>query len=272
MRPGGHCHFLGGEVATAREVHDLIAQQVNQGARFVKVIASGGGLTPGTKPHEAEFPLELMRVAAEVAHAHGVYVTAHCHATEGIERAIETGFDMLEHVSFVDTGGYRYNEEVAKRLRDSGVIVGPTVFGALQLAQRIRAWGHPHNPDDFSAVERLEGRLANVGHFARLGLKMIGGSDCGGASDTPFDSLVDEVLAYTRAGLSNEAALRTVTSDGAAFLGLTALGEIKRGYRADVILLNGNPLEDLSALRRPAMVFRAGRLVHQRDAEDRART
>jgi imidazolonepropionase-like amidohydrolase len=227
-------------------------------------MASGGGLTPGTVPHEADLPLELMRLAAELAHAHGVQITAHCHATESITRALDAGLDMIEHVSFTEPPGrYCYDEEITRRIRDRGVVVSPTVEGALRTARRLRQSGKAHNPGDLAAVERLEGRLTNTAHFHRLGLKIIGGTDCG-VTDTPFDTLVDEILCYTRAGLSNAEALRTVTSDSASFMNLQRLGEVKEGYRADLVLVTGDPLADLNALRHPLKVFLAGRVVPER--------
>ena len=264
MRPQGHCYWLGGgEVTTVKEVRSLIESHLEQGAGFVKLMASGGGLTPGTVPHEADLPLELMREAAEVAHANSVQITAHCHATESIERAIEAGLDMIEHANFVEPPGrYRYDEEITLRVRERGIVVSPTVFGALQTAKRFRAAGKSHNPGDVAAVERLEGRLINTGHFHRLGLKIIGGTDAG-ATDTAFDALIDEIISYTEAGLSRAEALRTVTSDGAEFMNIPKLGEVKEGYRADLTLLSSNPLEDLNRLRQPVKVFKAGRLIHE---------
>src|SRR5262249_17310459 len=154
-----------------------------------------------------------------------------------------------EHVSFTEPPGrYRYDEEITKRIRDRGIIVSPTVEGALRTARRFRQSGKAHNPGDLAAVERLEGRLTHTAHFHRPGMKIIGGTDCG-ATDTPFDPLVDEILAYTRAGLSNAEALRTVTSNSATFVKLPRLGEVKEGYRADLILVEGDPLADLNALR-----------------------
>jgi len=269
MRPAGHCHWLGGgEVKTVADVRRIIDHNLERGAFFVKLMASGGGLTPGTVPHEADLDLELMREAAEIAHANGTHVTAHCHATGSIERAVEAGLDMIEHVNFVEPPGrYRYDEEIALRIREHGIVVSPTVFGALQTVKRFRAAGSVHNSGDVAAVERLEGRLVNTGHFHRLGLKIIGGTDCG-ATDTPFDSLVDEIITYTRVGLSSAEVLRTVTSDAAEFLGLSAIGQVKETYRADLTLLAGSPFEDLEHLRRPLSVFKAGALVHELTRED----
>ena len=271
MRPGGHCHFFGGEVATVEEVRRRIDEQLHRGAGFVKLMASGGGLTPGTDPSEADLPLELICAAAEAAHANGVHVAAHCHATESIRRAIGAGVDTIEHVSFVEPPGqYRYDEEISCHIRDRGIVVSPTVIGALRTAQRVRQSGRSLNPKDLGAIGRLEGRLTNTGHFHQLGMRIVGGTDCG-VTDTPFDSLVDELLAYTRAGMSNTEALRTVTCDSAAFLRLARVGEVKPAYRADLILLDENPLEDLNALRYPLLVFKEGGVIHRRGDETRTK-
>ena len=104
MRPAGHCHFLGGaEVTDTAQVETVIEHQLSQGAGYVKLMASGGGLTPGTVPHEADLDLELMSVAAAVARANGVHITAHCHATESIIRAVEVLLPQIEHATFVES-------------------------------------------------------------------------------------------------------------------------------------------------------------------------
>ena len=264
MRVAGHCHFLGGEVGSVRDVRRHVERQLAQGASFVKLIASGGGLTPGTDPAAADLPAEFIGAAVEAAHAHGVQVTAHCHATESITRAVDQRIDMIEHASFVEASGtYRYDDGVAQRIRDAGIAVSPTVIAALRTARRFRASGARHNPLDVSAIERLEGRLTNVGHFRRLGVRILAGTDCG-CTDTPFSSLVDELLAYAAAGMSNLAALQSATAAAAGILGLKGVGEVRVGARADLILLDGNPLEDLTALRAPRMVWKSGQVVHER--------
>lgn len=266
MRPGGHCHFMGGEVGSVQDVRRLAEYQLKRGAGFVKLMASGGGLTPGTLPHEADLPLEQMQEAKKVASEHDVQITAHCHATESIERAVEVELDMIEHVNFVEPPGrYRFDEEIARRIRDREIVVSPTVFSGLKTAQRFRETGESHNPGDVAAVERLEGRLTNTLQFHRLGMKIIAGTDCG-ATNTPFNSLQDELLTYLKAGLSNVQALRTATCQSADFMNLREVGEVRENYRADLILLGANPIEDLNALRRPAKVFKSGKVVHQAEA------
>ena len=270
MRPKGHCHFFGGEVADLRQLRERLDWLLDQGAGFVKLMASGGGLTPGTVPHEADLAFELMREAAAFADANGLTTTAHCHATESVERAIAAGLPMIEHATFVEPPGvYRYNEEIARHIKDAGIAVGPTVYSALQTAQRFRESGASHNPSDLAAVERLEGRLVNTGHFHKLGIDMMAGTDCG-CTDTPFDSLVEELLTYEKAGIPVPEVVAMATCGNANLLRLGKVGEVKKGYRADLTMLAGNPLESLEALRDPLRVFKAGKLVHEKSAVEAA--
>ena len=267
MRPKGHCHFLGGEVATVEKLRERLEWQLGEGAGFIKLMASGGGLTPGTVPHEADLAPEFMAEAASIARANGLTITAHCHATESVERAIDVGLPMIEHASFVEPPGvYRYDEELSRRIVANGIAVGPTVFGALQTARRFRQTGAAHNPSDAAAVERLEGRLTNTRHFYALGMKLMAGTDCG-ATNTPFDSLVDELESYVEAGIPVPEVAAMATSGNAALLELGQVGEVRPGYRADLILLETNPLDDLGAFRRPLKVMKAGTIVCDRQAD-----
>ena len=191
-RQRGHCHFFGGEVSAAHDVRTMVEGQIASGCQCVKIMASGGGMTAGTRPSDADFPLELMRLAREVAHAHGVPITAHCHATESIRRSMEAGLDSVEHVSFLEADGQpRFDEELAIRLRDTGVAVCPNVANGLRAAQVFRRLGVDHEGDP-SVIERLEARLGFTREFHRLGLTILGGSDCG-TNNTPFDVLIEEV-------------------------------------------------------------------------------
>lgn len=260
-RKRGHCHFFGGEVSTDRDVRTMVEEQIASGCRCVKIMASGGGMTAGTRPRDADFPFDLMCVAREVAHSHGVPITAHCHATESIRLSIEAGLDSVEHVSFLEPNGRpRFDEGLAVRLRDSGVAVCPNVANGLRAAQVFRKLGTYHAGDP-SVIERLEARLQFTREFYRLGLNIIGGSDCG-TNDTPFDVLVEEIQAFKSIGFSNAEALRSVTSECARNLRLPRTGQAKAGYDADLIFLDGNPLDDLAALRRLAIVMKSGEVVH----------
>ncbi len=260
-RLGGHVHFFGGEVDSHRDVQTLVERQIDAGAGIVKLIASGGGMTPGTDPNRAELPLDWMRTAVETAHRRDIPVTAHCHATESIARAVNAGVDIIEHASFVDPSGvHRFDEPLATRLRDADIAVDPSAVGALRTAARHLADGQPENPADRQSVARLQARLTNVRDFRRIGVTIIGGTD-GGATDTGFDAAVEEIGGYVTMGMTPAEALRTVTSEAAARLRLERVGVVAVGYRADLLVLDSDPLLDLAALRRPRMVLKDGRIA-----------
>ena len=260
-RPGGHCHFFGGEVTTVAEVRALIERQCAQGARNVKVMASGGGMTEGTRPSEAEFPVELMIAAREGAQANGMTITAHCHATEAIRRAIDAGIPCVEHASFVETSGYpRFDSEIGRELRDHGIVVSPTVASGLRAARLFRSAGHGYHAGDIGAIERLEARARIAGELHDLGVALIAGSDAG-TDDTPFEVAIEEVTSLHAAGLSRAEALRTATCGIAQHLGLLNVGEVKGGFIADRTLLQADPLLDLRALEAPVVVIQSGKIV-----------
>jgi imidazolonepropionase-like amidohydrolase len=258
-RPKGHCHFFGIEVTTPEEAVRAIEKQARDGAAFVKLIASGGGLTPGTRPEEADLSIEIMHAAVHAAHANGMHVAAHCHATESILRALEAGVDTIEHASFTGLDGMpQFDKQIAARIKGQGIVVGPTAISGVRIAQAIRASGG-HIP----SVARLEARRHHLTGFCEAGGNLIAGTDCG-VTNTPFDSLTDELDEYVHAGLSRGDAVRSATSASARYLGSPRLGQVKRGFTADLLLLNGNPLEDLRYLRKPALVMKEGAILIDR--------
>lgn len=262
-RPRGHCHFFGIEVSSTADVRQAIENQAREGADFVKLIASGGGLTPGTSPGEADLSLELMREATSVAAEHGMHVAAHCHATESIRRSLAAGIDIIEHASFTEPSGVpSFNDELAAQLRDQGTVVCPTVISGLNIAATIKRAGTA-NGSDRNAVARLQARREHTARFTEMGVRILAGTDCG-VANTGFDSLLDELEAYVNAGMSRAAALRAATTDAARVLGQPDLGNLQPGSQADLVLLDANPLDDLGCLRTPQAVFKAGEIVFDR--------
>jgi imidazolonepropionase-like amidohydrolase len=228
----------------------------------IKLVLSGGGLTPGSRPAAVELPRDVARAAVEEAHASGLRVAAHCHASGAIELALDLGVDTIEHASFVAPDGRpRLDQELVRRIVDAGIGIVPTAAGALRTAARLRASGR-HADDDPHAVERLEARAAFVASYAQAGMTLAAGTDAG-VTDTPFDALHDELDAYRRWGIGPPGAVRAATVDAARALGLADRGEVRVGLRADLLLVDRDPTIDLAALREPAAVVVAGRPVSQ---------
>lgn len=259
-RPQGHCHFFGIEVASPEDARRAVDRQVAMGAALIKLMASGGGLTPGTDPAEADLPLAVMRETVTAAHSNGIQVCAHCHAAESISRALDAGVDTIEHASFVRPHGPpEFQPDIAARIKDQGVAVGPTAISGVRIAQAIRSGG-AQNGRDRDAVLRLEARRRHTTRFLEAGVRILAGSDCGVAL-TPFNSLVDELSEYVNAGMSPAVALRSATSDNARYLNQPGIGNLETGSAADLLFLSGNPLESLEPLRSPMVVMKEGVMV-----------
>ncbi|HEV8489885.1 MAG TPA: amidohydrolase family protein [Candidatus Limnocylindrales bacterium] len=269
-RPAGHLSWLDRGVDGIREARALVSAQLAAGASVVKLVCSGGGLTPGTRPDRAELPVAVIRAAVEIARERGAGVAAHCHASTAMRRALAARVDTIEHASFlVPRGRVRFDPDLALEVRDAGIAVVPTAAGALRTAARYRAAG-AHNPADTGAIERLEARRWIAGELQALGVPIVAGTDAG-ATDTPFDALHEELTVYASIGLSAPDALRTATSTAARYLGLADRGEIAVGRRADLLLLDADPLIDRSTLARPLAVFIGGRQVGLSPGASRSR-
>ena len=259
-RVGGHIGLFGGEVRDERVARALVERQVEAGARAVKLVVSGGGLTPGTRPDRAELPDAIVRAAVEAARSLGVPVAAHCHATAAIARAVDAGVATVEHASFVSTAGaVVFDRDLASRMLDDDVAAVPTLSGALRTAARYRVAG-AHNPDETDAIARLESRRLVTAELLALGVPILAGSDAG-VTDTPHDSIHDDLAAFVDIGMSTIEAIRSATVNAAKRLGLPNRGTVAVGMRADLLVLDANPLENIAALRTPRSVIAAGRLL-----------
>ncbi len=102
---GGHCHYLGGEVSGEAEIRSAIAARVDHGVDVVKVMASGGMLTPGTDQLGSQFSDQDFQLIVDLAHAAGLPVTAHAHALVAVRQALTVGVDGIEHCTCLTVQG-----------------------------------------------------------------------------------------------------------------------------------------------------------------------
>lgn len=254
--PGGHCHFWGGEAADSAAARAVIERQVAHGVDLIKVMATGGIFTRGSDPAGAQFDLATLQAVVAAAAGHGLPVAAHCHGVRGIEYAARAGVRTIEHCSWMGQDGWaaNYDAAVARLLVDHGVWVSPTVNRGWQR--------YLDNPDP----TKLNNIRAAFQAMQRLGIPFVASTDAGIPGVAHHD-LPGALAVYARiAECTPQAALRTATSDAARALGLSALtGRLAPGFAADVLLVDGNPLEDLSALTRPVGVWAAGRAIRLPD-------
>ncbi|MGH3647119.1 MAG: amidohydrolase family protein, partial [Micromonosporaceae bacterium] len=178
----GHCWFLGGAVpenATPEQLRAAVAERADRGVDVIKVMATGGEMTPGTYSHVAQFSADELRTLVEAAHERGLPVAAHAHGGEGIRHALAAGVDTIEHCSFIGADGVESDPELIRELADSGVIASVTAGTA--------PGNHPPPPPRIAAllpllVEHLRTLLAS-------GVAFTVGTDAGIAPIKPHDVL-----------------------------------------------------------------------------------
>jgi imidazolonepropionase-like amidohydrolase len=243
---GGHCYFLGGEADGELEVRRGVRARVKAGVDVIKVMATGGNMTPGTNVLEPQYTVAELAAAVEEAHRLGRAVTAHAHGVAGIARAVEAGVDGIEHCTFQTADGISADQEQIERIAARQIAVCPTIGRP------------PGSPAPRRVAARRDARLRVLERLHRAGANLVGGTDAG-IGGVPHDSLPYGVMALAEAGLSHAEAIRAATAGSAAACGLAERkGTLSVGKDADILVVGGNPLDSLTALLDVRAVFRSG--------------
>ena len=250
---GGHGHFIGREADGPDEVRKAVRAEIKGGANFIKVMATGGVLTPGVDPSQTAFQLDELQAAVEEAHKAGRPAASHAIGNGGIKNALKAGIDSVEHGFYLD------DEAVNLALKNQTFLV-PTLIAVDQIVNN----GAKGGIADW-VVKKAEGES---GHHresfvmaVKSGMRIAAGTDAG----TPFNphgDLALELAKMVEFGLSPMLALVAATSNAARLLRMDdQIGSIEKGKVADLILVPGDPLKDIGAMRRPAFVMKSGRVV-----------
>ncbi|WP_084964431.1 amidohydrolase family protein [Thermoactinospora rubra] len=249
--PRGHCWFLGGEAAGEEQVRQAVRERARRGAHVVKMMLTGGELTPGTHSHRAQFTAAEAKAAAEEAHVHGLPIAGHAHGREGIVLALEAGFDTVEHCSFLTEDSAEADPAVVARLAASSAIASLTlgfVPGAGEPPPRMRR-----------LLPKLSEVLRTLGE---AGVTYVIGSDAGIGPPKPHGVLPWGAQMAADLGFEPIDVLRAMTSRAALACRVAdRKGHIAPGYDADLLVVDGDPLADVAALRRPVAVYRMGTRV-----------
>ncbi|MCK8679121.1 amidohydrolase family protein [Streptomyces lichenis] len=244
---GGHCHFLGGEVVSDDGIRDRIARNAAAGADLIKVMASGGALTPGgPKMWEPQFTLHQLRLIVRESARHGLPVAAHVHGTETITQCVDAGVRTLEHCSWRTAEGVVHDPETTRRIVAEDVAVCRCVSGDWQLF--LKQMG----------PERAQAMIDVIGEMRQAGVRFIAGTDAG-VPGAHFGDYVGMLEFFASLGFGHPEILDMATTTSAHALALTDTGSLAPGMRADLLVVDGNPLTDLNALRHPRHIYTAGR-------------
>ena len=226
------------------ELVETVRRQAARGDGWVKLV--GDWIDRDTGDLAPCWPLEVLRPAMAAAHAAGARVTAHCFAEDSLADLVEAGIDCIEHATGLD-------ERTLPLLADRGVAIVPTLIN-IDTFPGIAAAADGKFPTYASHMRALhERRHATVGAAHDAGLPIYAGTDAGGS--LAHGRVVDEVLELARAGLPPVEALSAACWAARAWLGRDGLSE---GASADLLVLDGDPREDLRVLSSPSDVVLRG--------------
>ncbi|MGH3380685.1 MAG: amidohydrolase family protein [Actinoallomurus sp.] len=241
---GGHCWFMGGEADTADELRRMVRTHHKQGADLIKVMSSGGLMTTGSAPWHVQFTTAQLAAIVEEARRVGKPVAAHAHSNEGILRAVEAGVSTVEHCSF-GTGpkDSQFSEALAGKMAEQGTFVCPTLN--VNSAHFTKLTGIVFG--------------AHVKKMHEMGVRIIAGTDAG-INNTPHHQYLGGLEYLVGLGFAPAEVLAMATTEAAAALGLGAVtGRLAPGYDADLIVVEGDPRADITALARLRRVLTRGR-------------
>jgi imidazolonepropionase-like amidohydrolase len=250
FRPGDHaldtahfcgCSYVSDPMATiadgADAVRKAVREELRRGASHIKIMASGGVASPTDPLDRCQYSDEEIRAAVEEADRAGSYVAAHCHPKEAVRRAAALGVKSIEHGTLID-------RETAEYVAQQGSYVVPTISTLIALFEEGEKLGFPK-----VSMEKLrrvaDSSLTSLEIMKRAGVKMGFGTDLLGSlhvrQSTEF-TLRAKVLPSIDV-------LRSACAINAELLGQAGkLGCIRAGAAADLLVVDGNPLEDMSLL------------------------
>jgi imidazolonepropionase-like amidohydrolase len=246
---GGHGWPIGRAVDSPWDARKAVREQMLGGADCIKMIATGGVLTKGAVPGNAQLTLDELQAAIDEAHRHGLRVAAHAIGTQGIKNALRAGIDSIEHGSLLD-------DEAIALFKERNVYLVPTLSAPTCILANLERGEQPKY-----VVEKARGlndaMLGNIRKAYDAGVRIAGGSDAG----TPYnyhENYAQEVeLMWSLLGMTPQQALHAATNVAAELIGLHR-GLLAVGEPADLLLLRRDAGEDVRALREPQLVFKNG--------------
>ena len=248
--PGGHFAMLGGEAAGADALRVAVQERAERGCQWVKVMASGGNMSPQTSPWLSQYSQDDLRVIAGEAHARGLRAAAHAHGTSAIADATDAGFDTIEHATFFTSDGVALDPAIVDRMAARRTFISGTA-GVLP--------GHTPPP---AIAQRLARILENALTCHRAGVRIVWGPDGGIGPGKPHHVLpfaIEQMCGY---GWTATESLRAATSLAAEACGVAGRkGSVATGADADLLIVHGDPTDDPASIHEVAGVLRAGRFA-----------
>ena len=238
---GGHGWMMGREVDSPDEARKAAREQLKAGADVIKIMATGGVMTPGVEPGAQQLTREEMAAAIGEAVKAGKKTATHAQGRTGIMEAVLAGIHSVEH-------GFYLDDELCEEMVRRGVYLVPTLVAPYWIVEKGIEAGIPVWAVD-KAKASQEAHLKSFELAIRSGVKVAMGTDAG----TPFNlhgRNALELELMVKSGLSPRQAIDSATLSGADLLGISHFtGDLTQGKRADLVLVEGDPLQDIRLLQ-----------------------
>jgi imidazolonepropionase-like amidohydrolase len=253
----GHLWWDGIECDTVDDLRRGVRTLVKHGVDCIKLMGTGGNATPGSNPEASQYDAAGYMAVADDAHRMGKKVAVHVHGVEGTRMAVDAGIDTLEHVPFRAHGGIAYDERLVADIVRQGLIVSlamPATWYRLRAEEMREARTHPGH--------LWEARYETIRRMHAAGVKLVVSSDTG-STGTRIDELA-LLMEFLVKGVQVPAAdvLRGATGLAAEAVGLDdRIGSLQPGKLADLIVVDGDPLTDITSMQRIHTVVKGGELL-----------
>lgn len=264
--PGGHGDFLpmppqlqitdyytpmNGFINSPDDAEKAVHLQIKYGARVIKVLASGGVLSPLDSPTAEQVSSEELKVIVQQAHMANVKVAAHAENIRSIMESLEAGVDSIEH-------GSDLNQQAVDFMKAHHVVLTPTLFVPDHV---LKTGAQSHLPE---YVMQKAGALAKI-TFASFDLARKAGVTMAAGSDQSYGAgqgtVTDELMALVAHGMTAQQALTAATKTNADLMSLPDLGTVAQGKEGDLLAVDGDPLTNIQALKNVQGVIFKGMVV-----------
>ena len=225
-----------------------VRQRYKDGSDLIKITATGGVLSVAKNGQNPQFTEEEIRAIVETANDYEMHVAAHAHGVEGMQRAIRAGVRTIEHGTLMD-------KPTARLMRQYGTYYVPTVSAGEFVYEKAKEPGYFPEIVRPKALEIGPKIKQTLGMAYKEGVKIAFGTDMG---VSPHGENADEFIFMVEAGMKPIDAIFAATSVAAEVLEQKDLGKIKKGMKADIVAVDGNPLKDISVTKKVVFVMKNG--------------